>query len=435
VSQRNSRWLFVAGLIGLVALFTIIHATRLAPVPYNPIGTSRFPWTVFFTSAVVLGSYGVGLPDLPRSRAGAAALGLTAFVIAAVAVSLTQTLFGSALLPRAVIFGVGLTLIPWSILVWNLTGDEALRRSQRLIFIGRGEDAAALTAELEFHVEPSAEIIRAMTKSEAARPGELIAAAEVAEADIIVMSLAAQDDPSIVAQAAQLHSQGIRIRTISLFTEEYLGKLPVGELERVALLFDVGELHRIRYQRSKRVVDVVLGLLGLPVLLVVGLPVLIANLITSRGPLFFQQGRVGRDGEPFMIYKFRSMRVGGESTWTVADDDRVTWAGQFLRPTHLDELPQVINILLGDLSIVGPRPEQTGYVEELREKVPFYDVRHLVRPGLTGWAQVRYSYGSDTNDAIEKLQYDLYYLRRQSIAVDLSIIVRTLRSVLRGSGL
>ena len=432
--QRNSRWLFVLGVIGLVALFTVAHATRLSPVPYNPIGTTRFPWTVVFTSTFITAAYGVGLPDLPRSRLGAVGLGVAAFAVATTAVALLQTIFGSALLPRAVILGFGLTIVPWSVLVWNLTADVALRQVQRLAFVGRAEDAAALTAELELRADTPAEITAVLSVEEAASYDALVGTARDNNADVIVMSLAAQDEARIVAQAAQLHSEGVRIRTISLFTEEYLGKLPVGELERVALLFDVGELHRIRYQRAKRVVDVVFGLVALPVLFAVGLPVWVANLFTSRGPLFFQQDRVGRDGKEFTIYKFRSMNVGGESTWTVEDDDRITMAGRLLRPTHLDELPQLINILRGDLSLVGPRPEQTAYVEELREKVPFYDVRHLVRPGLTGWAQVRYAYGSDTNDALEKLQYDLYYLRRQSIATDLSIIVRTLRSVLRGSG-
>lgn len=434
VSQRNSRWIFVLGLIGLIAMFTVMHAFRLAPTPYNPVGTSRFPWTLLFGGSLVAASYGVGLPDLPRSRSGAVALSLTSFVIATVAVSLIQTALGSALLPRAVMLGVGLTQMPWTLLVWNLSADVSSRRFERLIFVGRDEVAAELRAELELNDGAPAQIMEVLSVDEAATGSRLKESAIDTEADLIVMSLAAQDDHRVVSQAAELHGGGVRVRSVSLFTEEYLGKLPVGELERVALLFDVGELHRIRYQRAKRAVDICFGLIGLPVLLAIAIPVWLTNVCTSRGPLLFEQERVGRDGAPFTIYKFRSMRVGGESTWTVEGDDRITHAGRLLRPTHLDELPQLINILRGDLSLVGPRPEQSAYVEELREKIPFYDVRHLVRPGLTGWAQVRYPYGADTQDALEKLQYDLYYLRRQSISTDFSIIVRTVRSVLRGSG-
>lgn len=434
MSQRNSRWLLALGIIGLVAAFTFLHATRLAPEPYNPIGTSRFPWTVVFTSILVTATYGVGLPDLPSSRSESAGLSLAAFAVATTMVSLIQTVFGSALLPRFVMFGVGLSVIPWSVVVWNFVAAVSERRFQRLIFVGREEDAADLTAELELNADSPARIVSFLSVARASRKEELVRAATEVDADLIVMSLAAQDEPRIVTQLAELHGQGVRVRTISLFTEEFLGKLPVRELERVALLFDVGEIHRMRYQRAKRVVDITFGVVALPVVIAVGIAVWITNQFTSRGPLLFQQERIGRDGEPFTIYKFRSMNVGGPSSWTLEDDDRITLAGKWLRPTHLDELPQLLNILRGDLSLVGPRPEQTGYVEELRDKVPFYDVRHLVRPGLTGWAQVRYPYGSDTQDALEKLQYDLYYLRRQSISTDLAIIVRTVRSVVRAGG-
>ncbi len=250
-----------------------------------------------------------------------------------------------------------------------------------------------------------------------------------------MLSIAAQGSGPVVTQAAELHQRGIRIRTVSLFSEEYLGKIPVADLERVSLLFDIGEVHRARYVRTKRIADVAIGLLALPFLAVLVPTVFVANLLSDRGPLFFRQERIGKGGEPFTMIKFRSMRVDdGPSVWTSADDERVTAIGKLLRRSHLDELPQIWNILRGDLSIVGPRPEQTVYVEELRAKIPYYDVRHLVRPGLTGWAQVKYGYASDADDAREKLQYDLYYLRRQGLAVDLSIVIRTIRAVVRGDG-
>jgi lipopolysaccharide/colanic/teichoic acid biosynthesis glycosyltransferase len=167
--------------------------------------------------------------------------------------------------------------------------------------------------------------------------------------------------------------------------------------------------------------------------------VLLGNLVGNRGPLFFAQPRVGLDGRPFSILKFRSMRPapkdsGTNAAWTGESDPRITPFGRVLRVTHLDELPQVLNILRGDLSIVGPRPEQPQYVKELREKIPFYDLRHLVRPGLTGWAQVKYHYGADENDALEKLQYEFFYLRHQGLGLDLRIIGRTTRSVFGGEG-
>jgi lipopolysaccharide/colanic/teichoic acid biosynthesis glycosyltransferase len=200
-------------------------------------------------------------------------------------------------------------------------------------------------------------------------------------------------------------------------------------------MFDIGELHRARYGRMKQMVDSAVAALGLVALGVVTPLVLIGNRLGNRGPLFFRQARVGKNGRPFHILKFRTMRPGDDATeWTSADDPRVTRFGAWLRRTHLDELPQVINILAGDLSVVGPRPEQPRYVEELAGKLPFYQLRHLVRPGLTGWAQVKYAYGASQLDALEKLQYEFYYLRHQGLALDLRIIGRTLRTVARRGG-
>ncbi len=168
--------------------------------------------------------------------------------------------------------------------------------------------------------------------------------------------------------------------------------------------------------------------------------VALGDLIANRGPLLFRQERVGKQGRPFHILKFRTMRPdprltdSGAGTWTQRNDPRVTSFGRVLRVTHLDELPQAINILRGDISVVGPRPEQPHYVDELASSLPFYELRHLVRPGLTGWAQVKYPYGADEADAREKLQYEFWYLRHQSLSVDLRIIGRTVRSVLGGGG-
>jgi lipopolysaccharide/colanic/teichoic acid biosynthesis glycosyltransferase len=199
-------------------------------------------------------------------------------------------------------------------------------------------------------------------------------------------------------------------------------------------MFDIGEVHRQRYGRFKRVVDVAVALVGLVPLALVTPFVLVGNAVGNRGPLLFRQVRVGRNGVEFSILKFRSMVDDDSGRWTDSADPRVTPFGRVLRRTHLDELPQVWNILRGDLSVVGPRPEQPKYVAELSEKLPFYNLRHLVRPGLTGWAQVKYGYASTETDALEKLQYEFYYLRHQRMSLDARIIARTVRHVVRGSG-
>jgi lipopolysaccharide/colanic/teichoic acid biosynthesis glycosyltransferase len=299
-----------------------------------------------------------------------------------------------------------------------------------------------LEDELNEAPERPAVVVAYLGVDEARAPNEtsspLLEIARAQRASVVVLDRHAQADETIVAQAGALHAAGVRIRTLSLFYEQWLGKLPVSELERVSLMFDIGELHRARYGRIKRLLDTTLALGGL-VALGIAVPfVLTGNALANRGPLFFRQIRVGKQGQTFEILKFRTMKpdegaaLAGE--WTSEADPRITPFGNLLRRSHLDELPQVWNILRGDLAVVGPRPEQPRYVADLTEKLPFYDLRHLVRPGLTGWAQVKYGYAGTEADALEKLQYEFFYLRRQSMAFDLQVMGRTLRSVLKGAG-
>jgi lipopolysaccharide/colanic/teichoic acid biosynthesis glycosyltransferase len=264
----------------------------------------------------------------------------------------------------------------------------------------------------------------------------LVRATDDANANVVVLSRAAQSDDDVVFQAALLHERGIRVRTLSLFYEQWLGKLPVSELERVSLLFDISEVHAPMYARWKRILDVCTAALAFPAFAVLLPFVLLGNLVGNRGPLFFRQPRTGRHGREFEILKFRTMtpRGHGAGETTEVNDPRITAFGGILRRTHLDEVPQLWNILRGDLSVVGPRPEQPHLVAQLSAKIPFYGLRHLVRPGLTGWAQVKYHYGADEADALEKLQYEFFYLRHQSLELDARIVVRTLRSVLGGRG-
>ncbi|HET7721003.1 MAG TPA: sugar transferase, partial [Acidimicrobiales bacterium] len=265
----------------------------------------------------------------------------------------------------------------------------------------------------------------------------LVEVVRATRATAVVLDRVALADQSIVAQAATLHEAGVRVRTLSLFYDEWLGKLPLAELERISLMFDIGELHRARYGRVKRILDGLGAAAGMVVLAAVIPVVWIGNLVGNRGPLLYRQTRVGKGGKEFQILKFRTMTPGGSGAatqWTADGDPRITPFGAWLRKSHLDELPQVVNIFRGDLSVVGPRPEQPRYVDELEKKIPFYGLRHLVRPGLTGWAQVKYPYGASEGDALEKLQYEFYYLRHQGLALDLRVTGRTLRSVLGRAG-
>jgi exopolysaccharide biosynthesis polyprenyl glycosylphosphotransferase len=189
---------------------------------------------------------------------------------------------------------------------------------------------------------------------------------------------------------------------------------------------------------SKRLLDVTISLLGL----IVSLPVLAllatAVKLTSRGPALYHQQRVGQNGTLFVVHKLRTMRSDAEAetgaVWAKREDGRTTRIGRLLRRLRFDELPQLWNVLVGDMSLVGPRPERPEFVRELTRQIPFYGQRHVVKPGLTGWAQVRYTYGASVEDAMEKLQYDLFYIKNASIAFDLFIIFKTVQTVILRRG-
>ena len=181
-------------------------------------------------------------------------------------------------------------------------------------------------------------------------------------------------------------------------------------------------------------IDSTLTLVLSPVVLLLSFPVALLVRLTSKGPALYSQKRVGRWGREFTIYKFRTMSVDAEQAtgpvWAQANDPRITPLGRFLRKTRLDELPQFWNVLRGDMSLVGPRPERMKFVENLRVEIPFYDVRHAVRPGITGWAQIRYPYGSTVKDAKRKLEYELFYIANRSSAFYFAVMLETLKVIL-----
>lgn len=432
--RRVSRPLLYLGVLAIVAGFAKVHAAYIGH--YDLTGSARFGWTAAYAGILSLCAYGFGLPELPRTKRAALSASVGAAFAGAVAISLVQLFVGDALLPRFVVFGSAIVLPDWYRLCSRLASGGRLRAEarDRVVLVASDEEASALASELEQNPEKPASLMVHLTPEHATEADGgrwLVAAAE--SATVVVLSTAAQAKAEIVAQAADLHARGLRVRTLTSFYEEWLGKLPLNDLERASMLFDIGEVHRVRYGRAKRLVDLLLGAVGLiPLVLVVPL-IALANVGLDRGPLLYRQARVGKGGTVFTIVKFRTMRPTGDlelaNEWTSEDDPRITWLGRVLRVSHLDELPQVLNILRGDLSVVGPRPEQPHYVDELAQKLPFYHLRHCVRPGLTGWAQVKYGYAGSESDSLEKLQYDFWYLRHQSLAVDARIIGRTIRSV------
>ncbi len=243
------------------------------------------------------------------------------------------------------------------------------------------------------------------------------------------------DRPAIFARLIDSASAGFRVLELAQLYEYAFGRVPVRDLTR-AWFMSILHLYQRPYSAlSKRVADLV-GAVTLLVLTAPLFPILALLVKTTRGPVLLRQSRVGEHGRLFSLYKFRTMRqdaeLPGKAVWAVENDPRVTPVGRLMRRFRLDELPQVWNVVRGEMSIVGPRPERPEFMEQLLESVPFWARRHLVKPGITGWAQVNRGYTADAEGSLDKLSYDLWYIRHRSLSVDLEICIRTLGAVLGG---
>jgi len=239
-------------------------------------------------------------------------------------------------------------------------------------------------------------------------------------------------------QLLQLRLNGVDVEDGATFWEFLTGKIPVRDITPSWFIFGPGFRQNKMTLAAKRLMDIAVSITGIiftgPAMLLTAL----AIRLDSPGPIFFQQERVGLKGRPFKLVKFRSMRADAESksgpVWSQANDDRITRVGRFIRKTRLDELPQFWNVLRGDMSLVGPRPERPFFVQQLAKSIPYYELRHVVRPGVTGWAQVKYRYGASEEDSMQKLQYDLHYIKYLSIRRDLLVMFDTLKVMTLGEG-
>jgi len=272
---------------------------------------------------------------------------------------------------------------------------------------------------------------------------DLVQLVERFDVDEIIVAITHFQDvrPELFQAILTCRERGVQISTMAGFLESLTGRVPVEHAgTNLGVVMPVNSPRAPQLFRvAKRLVDLLAGIVGCGVTLAVVPAVWIANRLTAPGPLFYSQQRVGRSGTPFTILKFRSMVVDAEArtggaVWASANDARITPAGRFLRRTRVDELPQFWNVLAGHMSLVGPRPERPEFVARLSQVIPFYRVRHAVKPGITGWAQVRYRYGASEEDSLKKLQYDLYYIKHQGVFLEWHILLRTVMVVLGFKG-
>lgn len=351
------------------------------------------------------------------------------------------------------VFMIAAVLIILFVVGWRVAFDWFSHRvgpRERLLLIGTNAAAVSLARELLERKELGIEIVGFIDPDPAKvglpllNPGivgtleDIPDVVRTRDVDRVVVSLADARGKLPMDKLLEMKLSGVSFDHLASVYEEYTGKIAVENLRPSWLIFSSGFRKSRWLTGSKRTFDLGVGAL----FAIVALPIMgvVALLVrwTSEGPALYSQQRVGKDGRIFTIQKFRSMRQDAESqtgaVWSTKGDSRITPIGGFLRRSRLDELPQLWNILRGDMSFVGPRPERPEFVRELTHQIPFYGQRHVVKPGLTGWAQVRYSYGASVEDALEKLQYDLFYVKHMSITFDVFIIISTIKTVILRKG-
>jgi len=362
-------------------------------------------------------------------------------------------LFPALLLSRGV-FLIGMLLVAVVILIsrkfldkaWQLTASE-----QRVMILGTGSLALELARELTLRSDLNMKLEGFVGGSEPGKEdeklfgfpvlgpiSELETIAKARTISKIIVALEDRRGSLPTRELVTLRVQGVRVDDAASALSGLTGRVSLHAVKPSWFVFSDGFRRSKWNDFLKRVLDLVAGFVGLVVSLPLMVLVALIVRLDSKGPIIYRQIRTGRMGKCFEVLKFRSMRIDAEqingAQWATENDPRITRVGGFLRKYRLDELPQFFNVIRGEMSFVGPRPERPCFVEELRKTIPYYDERHSVRPGITGWAQVQYRYGSTVEDDIRKLEYDLFYLKHLSLPFDLAIIFQTIRIVIGGHG-
>ncbi len=378
------------------------------------------------------------------------ALGAASFILAAAYYWFPELIIGRG------VFLIAAAFVVVVIFGWRMVFEWAtrqMRARERLLLAGTGRAVVDLARELHARRGELGIEIVGFVDADSSRVGEPLInpgiigtiadiprLAREHAVDRVVVSLAdARGKLPMDLLLDMRLNDGVRFDHLASVYEEYTGKIAVENLRPSWLIFADGFRKTQMLLITKRAIDLVISGLALAFAVVPMLVIAAAVKLTSPGPVLYHQQRVGRGGRVFTVHKFRSMCVNAEAktgaVWaTPGADPRVTRIGRLLRRSRLDELPQLWNVLKGDMSLVGPRPERPEFVRNLTTEIPFYGQRHVVKPGLTGWAQVRYTYGATTEDAMQKLQYDLFYIKNLSVSLDLYIIVSTIKTILTRKG-
>jgi len=362
-------------------------------------------------------------------------------------------IFPTLLLGRGIFF-IGVALVPAFVTFSRVALDriwQAAAPKENVVIIGAGDLAVTVASQLLKRTDLNVELAGFFDVNRAGGQGRMLfgrpvfdsgedlqSVIERRQASRIIVALEDRRNVLPTRELVRFRVQGIRVEDAHSTISALTGRVWLETVKPSWFVFSDGFRRSTVTLILKRAIDLTSGVVGLTVSLPIMLLVAMAIRMDSKGPVIFRQRRVGLRGKCFELLKFRSMRVDAEegtgALWATNNDPRVTWVGRFLRKYRLDELPQFINVIRGEMSLVGPRPERPEFVDELRKQISYYDERHSVRPGITGWAQVKYRYGSNLEDAVRKMEYDLFYLKNMSIFFDCAIILDTVRIVISGEG-
>jgi sugar transferase (PEP-CTERM system associated) len=373
------------------------------------------------------------------------AAGAAAIVLAAAAVTVPSLILDAGTFLTALAVFVA-AVVSWRVAFNHFSHDPHL--DERVLIVGTGHTAHLVAKEIGREHDFAYRLVGFVDDGEgvervrrdevlgtSADLGAIVAGHHV---DRIIVGLSDRRGRLPIEELLRAKLSGVRVEDATTTYERLTGKILIDDLKPSWLIFSDGFRASRLTRVVKRMLDLSLSMLGFVLAAPLMALTALAIRIDSPGPILYSQERVGENGRVFTVFKFRSMRTdaepAGEAIWARDGDHRVTRVGRFIRVTRLDELPQLWNVMRGNMSFVGPRPERPFFVEQLARDIPFYIQRHAVKPGLTGWAQVKYQYGSSIEDAMEKLRYDLYYIKHMSVFFDLTIVLDTVKVILFGKG-
>jgi sugar transferase (PEP-CTERM system associated) len=374
------------------------------------------------------------------------AAGVASILIAILYLLVPSIAIGNGIFVSSVVIFL-IAIIAWRLLFNRLAYSRQLE--ERVLIVGTGATARMVARQIQAQHDFGYRVIGFIDDSPAdghglLNPATLGTAEDIPQivtqydVDRIIVGLADRRGRLPISELLDAKLSGVRVEDATTTYERLTGKILIDDLKPSWLIFSDGFVISRWTRLWKRLVDLVLASSAFVVASPLTLLTALAVYLESKGPVLYRQERVGENGRRFTLFKFRSMRVDaeldGQPMWATENDDRVTRVGRVIRIIRFDELPQLWNVLRGDMSFVGPRPERPFFVEQLAAEIPFYQQRHAVKPGVTGWAQVKYQYGSSVEDAMEKLRYDLYYIKHISFALDLSIVFDTVKVIMSGKG-